>query len=119
MTKDLIDEQPADLHIGSEVYVYDENNRVYERDASGRAIGGAIYREFFRKVPIVAETARKWVTHWGEAFKKNPYESGFLTEEMVETRVWEKEHRYKIIRITERVDAETLRKIAEVIGYVP
>lgn len=69
---------------------------------------------------ITGETPRKWKTIWGDAFKKNPYQTGFFTEEMVEDRVWDKAHRYGISnQVQYKVTTEQLKKIAEIIGYQP
>jgi hypothetical protein len=36
---------------------------------------------------------------------------------MVEERVWDKDHRYKIIRMAERVSTEKLKRIATIVDY--
>lgn len=109
----------TDLRIGSEVYVFDGNRRVYDRAPDGRSIGDSIYREHFYKVKIDGETPRKWKAGWHEAFKKNPYETGFYTAEMVEDAVWKKQHAPRIRQIIYTANASQLRAIAEILGYMP
>ncbi len=106
------------LSIGSKVFIFDGNNRVYERSADGRSMGGPIYRKHFREVEITGETPRQWVTGWGKATKKDPYNTGFMTAKMVDDRVWDKDHRYKITdKINYNASTEQLREIARIIGY--
>ncbi len=110
-----------DLSIGSEVYIFDENRRIYRRDEKGNVSGGPIYREYFRKVQILRESPRKWITAFNSASKKDPYKTGFLTLEQVEEQCWDKDNRIDIMHLIQNksVTTEQLRHIATIIGYTP
>lgn len=53
----------TNLSIGSIVYLFDPNHRVYPKDENGRNKWGSnpIYREHFVPVVITGETARSWI----------------------------------------------------------
>lgn len=53
-----------------EVWVFEENRRVYSRDDKGRSIG-PIWREHWVKVEIVGETSRSWITSGGRKISKS------------------------------------------------
>lgn len=48
-------------HIGMKVWRFDQNRRVYRRDANGRAVGGPIWREHWEPLEIIGETSRSWL----------------------------------------------------------
>ena len=106
----------SELKIGSKVYIFDENRRVYHVDKAKHG-HGPIYREHFMLVEITDESPRKWKTTGRGAFKKNPYETGFYTKEMVEDAVWDRENRHYIREAIYRTDVETLKKVAKLVGY--
>lgn len=117
MTNQIDTNMSDDLRIGSRVFIFDPNRRVYERAADGRHAGAPIFSKCFIEVEITAETPRKWKTPSGDAFKKNPYETGFLTAQMVESKIWEKANRYKIIDKLHHASFEQLRAVAKIMDY--
>jgi hypothetical protein len=110
---------PDELKVGSKIWKFDVNCRVYQRDARGMAHGGPIYREHWREVEITGETRVSWLTHYGKAPKKGPHHGWAFTLREVEDDCWVKDHRYRIADTVQRChDAEVLRRVAEVVGYV-
>lgn len=110
-----------DLKIGSTVWIFDEDHRVYPKDK--RFGSGPIYREHFRPEIIDGETRTSWLigskqwrkSDWIRINKKNP--QCCVSIEEVEGRVWAQEHRHRILQLAQTSDYETLRKIAELVGY--
>ena len=78
---------------------------------------------------IIGETRVSWLVHpettWGEPIKvkkKNPnnnpdWPQWFFDEESREMFAWWVRHRHSVPRAVERLDAATLRKVADLIGY--
>jgi hypothetical protein len=74
---------------------------------------------------IVGETSQSWIIgyhSWKPDFKgcskiskKNGY--GPFTKEQVEEEVYKHEHSYNISRSVEGADYNTLKKIAQLVGY--
>lgn len=116
------------LKVGDTIYQFDENHRVYPRDDSGRATGGAIYAEFFIPHVIKSETKQSWLSGYrGEdrVNKKTMREAGrsgfhghqWFTEEGRAAQIWLHEHRQPIVRALEHANVEQLRRVAEIVGY--
>ena len=116
------------LIIGSTVWVFDHNHRVYRKDANGRSVGGPIYREHWVPTEITGETARSWITRYGKFPKKDQEcslipQGGYspltvaFTEAAVDDNVWQRDHAVRIADLVRNADAHTLRKIAELIEY--
>ena len=104
------------IKVGDAFFVFDANRRVYAKGGNG----GPIYREHFRPVKITGETSRSWIIEpWGEKVPKSDPWRVLKTQENVDERVWEHDHRYKIVRGVERCSVDALRKITEIIGYNP
>lgn len=107
------------MKIGDTIYTFDINRRVYDKPGLG---GSIIYREHFRPHVIVGETKLSWVTDRGGKAKKKastPRErGGFFTAEEVEDDVWQHSHRHRLRDLLDRADPKTLRKVADVLGYV-
>src|SRR5690348_13336803 len=73
------------LAVGSTIWVFDCNRRVYAKD--GR--GGPIYREHWRPVKIASETSRSWITDWGQKVpKKGEHHGVCFTEKEVDDKSW-------------------------------
>ena len=107
------------LKVGSTVWIFDENHRVYQRDEKGRQYGGPIYREHFVPRKIASETSRSWIV-CGEKYDKKTLRGLYVTKDQIDLKCWENVHRYKIVRAVEHsCDAKTLKAIAELIGYAP
>ena len=108
------------LKIGSIIWRFDENRRVYTHPTT---LGGGrlIYREHWRPVEVVGETSRSWDTGWaGKVPKKGPHPGWAFTEQEVEDNCWVHDHRCGISSTVNRCkDAATLRQVAAVIGYTP
>jgi hypothetical protein len=104
------------LSFGSIVYVFDENHRVYPEDKS--VSSNPIYREYFRPMKIVGETTRSWLLSNGMKVSKKTLVGIYPNEAAVNQACWVHEHKWKIIRKTENIrDYETLRKLADLVGY--
>ena len=104
------------------VWVYDSNIRHYERDENGKAYGSPIYRESWVKRKVEGETTRSWILEYGYKAPKKPdrIQAQVLAYDEVELedKIWKHDNAYKISEKVRSADAETLRKVAEVIGYV-
>lgn len=107
--------------IGSTVWVFDIDRRVYSSARSG-----PIYREHFVAHRIVEETPRSWVLDNGMKFNKATKESardnrGYKKRLFDETQVndacFVNDHRAELSRAVLMCDdAETLRRIAAVLA---
>lgn len=111
--------QTPSLAVGSIVWRFDPNHRVYKRDARGYGIGGPIYREHFRAILIADETRVSWVLADGSKINKRTLAGIYPTEADVERDCWLHEHRHHVVRLVERCDYDQLRAIAGIVGYVP
>lgn len=102
------------LGIGSTIWIFDQNRRVY-RDNRSRPV----YREYWRPIKITSETTRSWITEWGQKIpKKGEHHGVCFTEKEVDDKSWVEENRYKISEAVNRMrDAETLRAVAKLAGY--
>lgn len=108
------------LGIGSTIWLFDNNRRIYP-EPRGEHNGGPIYREHWRPVTIEGETARSWVTSWygKKVPKRGPRQGVAFTDAEVDADVWAHDHRYKIVRMVELCEVETLKAIAQAVGYMP
>lgn len=50
----------SEIGVGSTVYVFDENHRIYQP-----GISSPIFREYFREQKVVGETSRSWLVGYG------------------------------------------------------
>lgn len=48
-------------HVGMKLWVFDQNRRVYAKDANGKSFGGPIWREHWVPTEIIGETSRSWL----------------------------------------------------------
>ena len=112
----------TDLAVGSTVYVFDENRRVYTKPADG-GWGEIIYREHFRPRKIVGETSRSWVLEGYDEAKvnKKTLAGVYVDDEAVDRACWIHDNAHKISyqvgNLTKQGDYDKLRAIAEIIGY--
>jgi hypothetical protein len=114
------------IGVGSTVWVFDYNHRVYTKAPDGSVYGGrVIWREHWRPKTITGETSRSWIVQehpWTPTIKipkKDPptHIYAFSEDEVIQ-RAWVNDHAHKIAEIiNRRIDYSTLRKVAEVIGY--
>lgn len=64
---------------------------------------------------LEGETPRSWIVWNGHKLPKKGTQ--LRTREEYELFCWQRKHRYEIKAAVERCSAETLKKVAEVIGY--
>lgn len=103
-----------------ECWVFDINRRVYQRNADGRAIGGPIWREHWRKVNIVDDNRRSWITSSGERIPKGGGRNYAFSLEEIEQAAFVHDHKYKISEmIRASLDYCKIKKVAEIMGYKP
>lgn len=108
------------LKVGDTVYEFDPNRRRYAQGSNGPPI----YREHFRPVEIIGETAKTWLigTRKGEHFNKKTMcspmtawgQTRFYTAADMELDVWARSARSGIIERIRR-DNRLLKKVAELI----
>jgi hypothetical protein len=114
------------FEIGQRVWRYDENRRVYRRDANGRPFGSPIVSEYFREEFVVGIEKRSYLIIGSPkggytvsvGFAKA--ESTYYDDRGKSDFIWEKEHRYKIVdrvRSNMFTPVETLKAVAKLIGY--
>lgn len=115
-----------ELKVGSPVWVWDENCRVYRKSADGRSTGGVIWREHWQKKEITSETRISWVigeNHWNQIKfpKRNPREKPWLfcfSEEELDQRCYVAENRHRIASALQNCeDYAMLKTVARAIGY--
>ena len=112
------------LAVGSTIYYFDSNHRVYERADWFRS-GGPIRRHHWRPVVITGETSRSWIVgerHWNQ--KKCP-KKGYntrqwaLSQAEVDADCYVAEHAHRIARVVQTLrDAAVLQQVATLVGYV-
>lgn len=113
--------------VGDDMYIFDVNRRRYRKDANGRPVGGPIYREHFERCRITAEEERSFVYAYVDgdgnvqrflrSIGKTTAQKHFTASE-VDDNCWTEDHRAKIANAVMQIrDADTLRRIANVIGY--
>lgn len=105
--------------IGEILYIYDWNNHVY-RD-------GARKREPWIALKVIGETRTSWVLEREVRVAKDTMEirgslaagwkSRAYTEDAKADAEWRDQHEREILRMVERADTATLRKVAAVVGY--
>lgn len=111
-----------DLRVGSIVWFHDVNHRVYTKAAPGRIWGDIIPRGSWRPIQITGETSRSWITQSGTKLPKKGDWSQLwvLTESDVDDWEWVRVHAHPIADAVRKVrNADTLRRIADLIGFVP
>jgi hypothetical protein len=83
--------------VGDTIWIFDENRRVYARDASGKMFGAAIWREHWRPTKITGETKVSWVTRDGMKInKKKPGGNVALDEAAIDRACYVKDNRHRI-----------------------
>lgn len=99
------------------VWIFDENRRVYARN--GGCSGGPIYREHWYEQAVVGQTRRSWILRHGRKVPKTGGRGFAFTKAEVDDDVFCHDHIHAICERLRNVDATTLRKVAELIGYNP
>jgi hypothetical protein len=111
-----------DLKVGSTVWYHDVNHRVYTKPKVGRLWGEIIPRASWRPLKITGETSRSWITASGTKLpKKGEWHPHWVqTESEVDDWEWQRVHCHPIADAVRGLrDADKLRQIAALIGYVP
>ena len=106
------------------VWVFDQNHRVYRKPEPGDiwAKGGPVWREHWRKYPVVGETRLSWILSiHTKVPKKNPSPRAFaFSEAQIDELEWLEVHRYKVADRVQKIDDPALMKqVAALIGYEP
>ncbi len=108
------------IGIGSTVWIFDQNRRVYRKTGSSR---GPVWREHWRPEKIIGETSRSWIVGQGWNETKIP-KKGWnpravcFGEAEIDRQAFVVEHAYRISDLVRRLDDyDTLKKIAEMVGY--
>jgi hypothetical protein len=111
-----------DLGVGSIVWVFDKNRRVYRTPEPGRlwSSQGPIYREHFRPIKIANETRVSWVLANGNKVNKKTLAGIYTSEAQIDDHCWVHDYLRSIVRIVERCNnAVILRKIADLVDWHP
>jgi hypothetical protein len=113
--------------IGSTIYIFEDNHRVYAKDAQGRSTGGPIWKEHWRPHTIDGETTQSWIVgkDWRNPIKisKKELREGTLrgvcfSMEEVERKAWVKANAHYLGNVVGVQDNyELLKKIAEMVNY--
>lgn len=117
----MADEQITPIGVGSTVWVFNENHRVYAQ--GGRAGDGPLWREHWRPLTITGETRVSWIAGKGYGVvkvpKKNPDPRVFaFSEAEIDKRAWVVQNIHRISGKLQFVtDYDVLRKVADLIGY--
>lgn len=98
-------------------WVFDVNRRKYKTDKNGRTIGGPIWKEHWRKVKIVGETSRSWVTSGGLKIPKKGGPQYAFSEDDIDRMAFVEKSWQIADAVRYCKDYETLKRIAEMIGY--
>jgi hypothetical protein len=114
--------------IGDPIWMFDINHRVYRRDKDGRAYGGPIWREHWRKYLIIGENRVSWLVgydHSSRVIEKcpkknhNPQKWAF-SEQEIDNAAWVHEHRYPIAEAVRGCsDHAVLKQVAALVGWQP
>lgn len=107
------------IGIGSKLYEFNENTRVYLRRN-----GGPSYRGHFIEVDVIGETRVSWVVgpNWSpRKVNKKDIMSGragcYFTKDAMELQIWRRHNEHRIKSHMSLVSTEMLKAIAEMIGY--
>jgi uncharacterized protein (DUF488 family) len=121
-------EEIAALKVGSVLYNFDGNRRVYKKAPGAQySSGGPIYEKHFAPATIVGETKVSWIMDLYDAkVNKKTLDSstkfadrGYFTKSAMEADIWSHDHRHIIVREVERAGLEQLQEIARIVGYHP
>ncbi len=114
----------GNIGIGSTVWVFDINHRVYHKNGERHRL---IWREHWRPRKIVADTRVSWIlddSPWRPANatrvpKKNASTYHFaFSEDDINERAYVNEHRHRIGDLVRSIDnADLLRQVAALVGY--
>lgn len=112
----------SEIKVGSPVWIFDQNRRVYRKNNKGISIGGPIWREHWGRRTVTGETSRSWIVDRIKIPKtliRLPGGATFsFSEERINELGWVEENRHPITVAIRRIeDPALLRQIAKLIGY--
>lgn len=106
--------------VGGTIWVFDLNRRFYTKPSGGRLWGEPIWRRHWRPLKIVGETSRSWILESRQKVPKrgaDPTVFAF-SEADIDRMEWVHYNAYRIAdKVLRLRDYETLRKVADAIGY--
>lgn len=109
------------LGIGSTIWRWNENRRVYAKSTDGRSLGAPIYRHHWEPHTIEGETSRSWVTgpKWegAKAPKRGPHPGWCYSEAELDLACWVADHRYQIMEKVRMAEPTQLLEVARALGY--
>lgn len=112
--------------IGSTVWIFDSNRRVYPKPPPGKiyAEGGPIWREHYGPHKIVGETRVSWVLdrEGGRKIPKKRAPNSYIcySQEEIDEQCWIHENRSRISHLVNRLeDPAVLREVARLVNYQP
>lgn len=120
------------IGIGSTLWMFDINHRVYSAPQPGRLYGVIIWREHWRQMEVVGETRVSWLVGWPgsaatrrdvgrlpkSAFRDGKCPRGWaLSAEHIDELAWAEEHRHKLAdRVHRCDDPRVLRAVWAALG---
>jgi hypothetical protein len=132
-----MEHQEEQIDLGSTVWEFDDTIRQYT-ERRNMFSGDIIFRAKFRERIVVGETPRSWIVgyYMGSGDNRQLREVGkmpksgkvskervravFYTKQAMEDAIFINDHRHKLAEFVRRVDdADVLRKVADLVGYVP
>jgi hypothetical protein len=111
-----------EVKIGSTVYVFDINRRVYPPKPPGKSYSssGPIWREHWVPQQIVGETSRSWITNHDRKIPKRGEAHGVAFDKAdVDRAAWVHDNVHKIAdKVTRCKDFDVLVRVAAAVGYI-
>lgn len=100
------------------IWIHDDNRRRYTDDQGNRT-SYPDYRDQWVERKVTGETSQSWLIEYGgKVPKRKDKQFGVaFSQQEVDDLVWQHDHAYKISEKVHKADAETLKKVAEIIGY--
>ncbi len=102
------------LQIGSTVWKFDQNYRVYNDGEPG-----PVYREHFRPHKIIDETSRSWVLDNYKRTKVNKKSLAgvYVFQEEIDQQCWIKDNLYRIVTAVRQCRKyDTLRQVEAIVA---
>lgn len=119
------------LKVGSRIWRFDSNRRVYRKPNSFSG-GGIIFEEYFQPHVITGETRQSWLvqtTTWGGPDKINKqtmlekdrsFTYRWFSDAQKEAAIWKEHHALRLVEYVRQVDdVDKLKQIAALVGYDP
>lgn len=114
------------IKIGSPVWIFDINHRVYRKGPDGRSLGGGpIWREHWVKYEVIGETSRSWIVGHDsyercKVSKKGHSTDVCFSEMEIDRAAYVHDNARHIADMVLRCrDWEVLTKIAALVGFTP